>query len=271
MQGHVGGVLRPCWSVLTWAVGDWEYPHPLNSLLSSLEPALEDTVRADVIHGSLQGVLAVLPEPDADASDSQEVGCSLRLCLCVSLFTYVCFCVCLCECLYASLCVSVFVCISLCLYLCLVCMCVCVSLCVSVCVFLCVCVSLCTSVHVSLYVSVHVSGCLCVSLSVCVCVCLCVGGCPGLSVFAVPVPGHHACLGGFADKSPAAGLEPTRSAGHGRGGCLPVGSLACTPATTGAFGCLCIMQAVSRQVAPLLAALCVCACMCPCVHVVCLG
>ncbi|XP_004618710.2 maestro heat-like repeat-containing protein family member 1 isoform X1 [Sorex araneus] len=40
--------------------------------LVSLEPALEEMVRADLIHGCLHGVLAVLPDPDGDDSGGQE-------------------------------------------------------------------------------------------------------------------------------------------------------------------------------------------------------
>lgn len=48
----------------------------LNLQLSSLEPALDEQEQADMIHGCLHSVMAVLPEPEGEDGD-QEVS---RLC-----------------------------------------------------------------------------------------------------------------------------------------------------------------------------------------------
>lgn len=45
----------------------------LNLLLSTLEPALEEQARADVIHSCLHSVMALPPEPEGEDGVCQEV------------------------------------------------------------------------------------------------------------------------------------------------------------------------------------------------------
>lgn len=67
-----GGVCAQALTVRAVA-GDWRAPGPsLNSRLSSLEPALDEQARSDLIHGCLHAVMAVVPEPEGE-DGSQEV------------------------------------------------------------------------------------------------------------------------------------------------------------------------------------------------------
>ena len=104
------------------------------------------------------------------------------VCVCMCVYVYVCMCMCvymcvpICVCLYVSVCVYVCMCVCMCVYVCVyICVCLYVSVCVYVCVHVWVCVCMCVCVCV--YVCVCMCLCACVCACVCLCVCVCVCPC----------------------------------------------------------------------------------------------